>query len=78
MFGEMVKSGYFMYMAEASGMDNLVSTRTAKINAVIKDFKSLVSRGVNPNDYIEEVLARHGLTEDMLTEKEIGKINGAF
>ena len=77
-FNDMIKSGYFMYMAEAEGHDNLVNTRTAKINAVIKDFKSLVRRGVNPNDYIDQVLANHGLTQDMLTDREIAKINGAF
>ena len=77
-FNDMVKSGYFMYMTEASGMDKLVNTRTAKINAVIKDFKYIVKQGKNPNDYIADVLAKHGLTEDMLTDREIAKINGAF
>lgn len=76
MFKEMVDSGYFMYMAETSGYDSLVSTRAAKINAIIKDFKNIVRQGKNPNNYIATILAKHGLTEDMLTEKECEKIMG--
>ena len=75
-FNNMVKSGYFMYMAEAEGHDELVNTRTAKINAAIKDFKYIVKQGENPNDYIADVLAKHGLTEDMLTDRECEKIMG--
>ena len=74
MFKDMVDSGYFMYMAEAEGHDELVSTRTAKINASIKDFKDIVRQGGNPNDYIDSVLAKHGLTEDMLTDAECERI----
>ena len=76
-FSNMVKSGYFMYMAEAEGHDELVNTRTAKVNAAIKDFKYLVRQQENPNDYIDAVLAKHGLTEDMLTSNEIERINKA-
>ena len=75
MFNRMVNSGYFMYMAEAEGHSELVSTRAAKINAIIKDFKSLIDRGLNPNEYIYEVLTSHGLNENLLTEAEIEKIN---
>ena len=74
MFDKMVKSGYFMFMAEASGKTNLISTRTAKVNAAIKDFKYIVSCGGNPNDYKEAVLAKYGLNEAMLTDAEINKI----
>lgn len=76
MFKEMVDSGYFMYLAEANGCDSLVTTRTAKINAIIKDFKNIVRQGKNPNNYIATILAKHGLTEDMLTERECEKIMG--
>lgn len=74
MFKEMVNSGYFMYMAEAEGMDNLVTTKAAKINAAIKDFKSLIRQGKNPNEYIYEVLHSHGLNENLLTDAECQKI----
>ena len=74
MFNDMVKSGYFMYMAEAEGLDSLVNTRTAKVNAIIKDFKYIINQGGNPNDYIQEVLAQHGLTEADLTDRECEQI----
>lgn len=78
MFKEMVDSGYFMYMAEAEGYDNLVNTKTARINAAIKDFQKLYRNGYDPNEYINEVLSAHNLSEDSLTEKEIRRINSAI
>lgn len=75
MFKQMVDSGYFMYMAEASGQTSLISTRVAKINAAIKDFKYLVRHGKNPNEYISTVLAKYGLSEEMLTDAECAKIS---
>ena len=45
-----MKLDYFLYMAEASGMDNLVTTRTARINAAIKDFIMMAKAGYNIND----------------------------
>ncbi len=75
MFGKMVNSGYFMYMAEAAGRDDLISTRTARINASIKDFKNLVNNNIQIDDYtIAKVLASHGLTEDSLSEAEKRKM----
>ena len=78
MFKNMVKSGYFMYMAEAGGYDNLVNTKTARINAAIKDFQKLYRDGYDPNEYVNEVLSAHNLSEDSLTEKEIRRINSAI
>ena len=75
MFKNMVDSGYFMFMAEKEGFDNLVNTRTAKVNAIIKDFKYIISSGENPNDYIDDVFNRHNLTIEELTETEVEKIN---
>lgn len=74
MFKEMVDSGYFMYMAEAEGYPDLVNTRTAKINAIIKDFKYIISIVDNPNDYKKQIFAKYGLTEDMLTDAECQRI----
>ena len=78
MFREMVDSGYFMFMAEAEGFDNLVNTKEARINAAIKDFQKIYRNGGNPNEYIYEVLSAHGLNENLLTEKEIARINSAI
>ena len=43
-FHEAVNSGFAMYLFESAGRDDLVSTRTAKINSSIKDFKYLVKQ----------------------------------
>ena len=76
-FRQMVDSGYFGYITEAEGITSINSTRATKINAIIKDFKSLVRQGLDPNEYIYEVLHKYGLSQDLLTEAEIRKINGA-
>ena len=77
-FRNMVDSGYFGYISEAEGITSINSTRATKINAIIKDFKSLVRQGYNPNEYIHEVLAKYGLNENLLTEAEIRKINNSI
>ena len=81
-FSEAVKTGFLPYILEANGESTLISTRTAKINAIIKDFKYIVQQGKDPNLYIDDVLAGYGLTEDMLTEKEceriMGYVNGLY
>lgn len=74
----MVDTGYFGYITEAEGITSINSTRATKINAIIKDFKSLVRQGKNPNEYIYEVLHKYGLSEDLLTNAEVRKINGAI
>lgn len=74
-FREMIDTGYFGYMSEKEGITSINSTRTTKINAIIKDFKSLVAEGKNPNEYIYEVLHKYGLNEALLTEDEIRRIN---
>ena len=74
-FKDMVDSGYFMYMAEQSGMDNLVNTRTAKVNAVIKDLQYAVSCGEDPYNHIDRILFDHDLCEEMLTDEECARIS---
>ena len=72
---EATKTGFIPYILETEGCTNLCTTRKAKINAIIKDFKSLVKQGKNPNEYIYEVLHKYGLNEHLLTEAEIERIN---
>ena len=74
---EMINSGYFGYMSEAEGIVSIHSSRSTKINAIIKDFKYLVRQGKDPNDYIDSVLSKYGLSQCSLTTKEINKINEA-
>ena len=74
-FNEAIKTGFLPYILEANGRDDLCSTRQAKINGIIKDFKYIVNQGEHPNDYISEVLAKHGLSEQSLTKAESERIN---
>ena len=74
-FSDMIDSGYFMYMAETEGLDSVVNTREAKINAVIKECAALVREGINPTNEIDDILYRHDLTIDMLTDEECDKIS---
>lgn len=77
-FDDAVKSGFVPYILEANGRDDLITTRTSKVNSAIRDFKSLVRQGKNPNYYIDEVLESHGLSEDTLTDAECNKIMRAI
>lgn len=75
-FNRMINTGYFGYITEKEGITSLNSSRSTKINAIIKDFKYLVRQGKNPNNYITSTLAKYGLKENDLTYSEIKRING--
>ena len=61
-FSDAVTSGFFMYMAEAEGFDNLVNTREAKLNAIIKDLRGLGSRlARDPDRFLEEACLMHNI-----------------
>ena len=66
----------YLFMAEANGMDNLVTTRTARINAVINDLKEYIKQGKDINDTVlqENICSQHGLSLNDLTQKEIRDI----
>lgn len=65
-----MKRDQFLFMAEAEGKDNLVNTKTARINAAINEFVILHHHGYNINEHIADVLHKHGLTEALLTDAE--------
>ena len=62
-----MKLAYGLYMAETEGFLN---TKTGKINALIKDLKSIKNQGLNPNDYLQGFLAINDLALEELTEEE--------
>ena len=73
-FSDAVKSGYFMYMAEASGRDDLVNTRTSKINAIANDVSmyKVTHPGYSVDPYISIAARSHGVSD--LTPAEFQKI----
>lgn len=67
-FNDMIKSGYFPFMAEAGGYDNLVNTREARVNAAMKEFEGALRRGyVDVTDEFRTAIRNHNLTEADLT-----------
>ena len=71
MFSDWVNSGFFMYMAEAEGMDNLINTRTAKLNAIRNELRSLYNFSF---DDVEKICLKHDL--NTISEKEYKYIIG--
>lgn len=46
----MMNIPYFLYMAEAEGVTEVVNTRQARLNAIIRDYIALAEQGININD----------------------------
>jgi len=46
----MMNLPYFLYMAEAEGVTEVVNTRQARLNATIRDYVALAEQGININD----------------------------
>ena len=63
---------YFLYMAEAEGMPDVVNTRTSRINAIINDFVKAARAGDNINDadIQNTIFAKNNVDTDTLTERE--------
>lgn len=45
-----MKLNQFLWFAEAEGITEVVNTRQARINAIIKDCNAIASQGFNLND----------------------------
>ena len=41
---------YFLYIAEAEGVTEVVNTRQARLNGIIRDYTALANQGININD----------------------------
>lgn len=46
----MMNLPYFLYIAEAEGITEVVNTRQARLNAIIRDYAALAEQGININD----------------------------
>lgn len=66
-----VNDPFFLYMAEAEGCDHLVNTRTARINAMINEIKSMRVPSMTESEFYA-IAAKHHLTD--MTEYEYDKI----
>lgn len=62
----MMNLPYFLYMAEAEGVTEVVNTRRARINGIVKDYIALAEQGININDMeVQNYLARKYDLEDI-------------
>ena len=66
----MMKLDYFLYCAEAEGIESVTSTRQTHINAAIKDFIAMARAGydINNDDIQATILKNHKITD--ITQKE--------
>lgn len=53
---------YWLYMAEAEGCDGLVDTTSAKINAIVREFKNLPTCYQNL-DGLLDLMEKHNLPQ---------------
>lgn len=70
-----IGSPQFLFMCEAEGLDDQVDTRTAKINAVIKEVRNYPSTTIDSGTF-GAILAKHRLTD--LTQAELLKIQNGI
>ena len=57
---------YFLYMAEKEGITEVVNTRQARLNAIVRDYIALAEQGININDMeVQNYLAQKYDLEDL-------------
>ena len=77
----MEKLNYFLYMAEAEGIESVTSTRQTRVEAAIKDFIMMAKAGydINDNDIQAAILSDHNIGNVTARECEYiaRKVGGA-
>ena len=72
---------YFLYMAEAEGIESVTSTRQTHIEAAIKDFIKMAKAGynINDNNIQNSILTKHNISNITANESEYiaRKVGGA-
>ena len=62
---------YFLYMAEKEGVTEVVNTRQARLNAIIRDYIALAEQGININDMeVQNYLAQKYDLEDLTAAEQ--------
>lgn len=76
-----MKLNYFLYMAEAEGIESVTSTRQTHIEAAIKDFIIMAKAGydINDDDIQAAILSDHNIGDVTKHECEYiaRKVGGA-
>lgn len=67
----MMNIPYFLYMAEAEGVTEVVNTRQARLNGIIRDYIALANQGININDpEVQNYLNQKYDLEDLTTAEK--------
>ena len=71
--------GYFGYMAEAEGQDDLIDTPDAQFNAAVNQMRSELAWAKNDSNYdatadVNDILRQHGISPSQLTKSQINRI----
>ncbi len=62
---------YFLYMAEKEGITEVVNTRQARLNGIIRDYIALAEQGININDMeVQNYLAQKYDLEDLTSAEK--------
>lgn len=62
----MMNLPYFLYIAEMEGVTEVVNTRQARLNAIVRDYVALAEQGININDMeVQNYLAQKYDLEDL-------------
>lgn len=68
---------YFLYIAETEGVTEVVNTRQARLNGIIRDYIALAQQGININDMeVQNYLNQKYNLEDLTAaeKREIARI----
>ena len=67
----MMNIPYFLYIAETEGVTEVVNTRQARLNGIIRDYAALASQGININDpEVQDYLNQKYDLEDLTNEQK--------
>lgn len=64
-----------MYITGIQALDLEIMERDERLGRICKKARSLWMKGINPQDYIDELFEEEGIDPDSLTIDELRKIN---
>lgn len=66
-----------MYITGIKALDLEIMERDERLERICKKARSLWMKGINPQDYIDELFEEEEIDPDSLTSDELRKINSA-
>lgn len=66
-----------MYITGIQALDLEIMERDERLGRICKKARTLWMKGINPQDYIDELFEEEGIDPNSLTSDELRKINSA-